>query len=560
MRTPRAVPAWLVPTLHGYQRTWLPRDLLAGVTAGCVVIPQAMAYSTLAGLPVSVGLYTCMLPMIAYALVGGSRSLSISTTSTIAILTASTLAGVAGERTPDELVRTAFTLTVLVGCCLLVMRAFRLGSLVEQISPATMVGVKTGVALTVAASQLPTLLGLHVDLDGQGFFQQIGTIVGGLGGVTPVTVVLSVAAVATLYVVKRFLPAVPGPLLIVVAGILLVAFTDVEHQGLAMIAPISGGLPQLTPPVWAEVGELLPAAGAISIMAFMETVLVARAQRQRAEPPIDSNQELLANALAALTGGLASSMPPAGGFSQSAVNQQAGARSQLAGVVTAVLAVLVALWLAPVLQDLPAAILSAMVLVAVLGLLSVRAFVELYGVDRAEFCVAAATAVLGLAAGLLQAVFFGVILTLVLVLRALSRSLAQPLHRWPDGSWREARPESVDGAPASDDVLAFRLRGGLSTGNARPTQDAVMAAALERRPRVVVLDGSQVSLVTTPFIEVLQGLSADLGREHIALRVAGLPDEATSKAMHSRWFAEFVDSGGVQRTVEDAAVLPNANP
>ena len=164
--------AWLLPSLQGYDRRWLRLDVVAGIAAGTVVIPQAMAYATIAGLPVEVGLYTCMLPMLVYALLGGSRSLSISTTSTIAILAASALSTLPSTGSRTSLLRDAFTLTTLVGLCLLAMRLFRLGSLVEQISPATMSGVKAGVGLTVAATQLPDPAGRLRRHAGRGLLRQ----------------------------------------------------------------------------------------------------------------------------------------------------------------------------------------------------------------------------------------------------------------------------------------------------------------------------------------------------------------------------------------------------
>ena len=362
--------AWLLPSLQGYDRGWLRLDVVAGIAAGTVVIPQAMAYATIAGLPVEVGLYTCMLPMLVYALLGGSRSLSISTTSTIAILTASALSALPSSRVEDDLLRDAFTLTTLVGLCLLAMRLFRLGSLVEQISPATLSGVKTGVGLTVAATQLPALLGISGDKQDEGFFGKVGDALSKLGDANAATVCVSAASIVVLLLLRRFAPQVPGPLVVAAGGILLVALTDIEEHGLSVIGAVPSGLPTPTMPVLHDVGALLPGALAIAVMAFMETVLVARAQRQRSEPPVDSDRELLANGVAALAGGLSQCMPPAGGFSQSAVNQRAGAKSQLAGIVTAVLAVLVALFLGPVLEDLPNAVLAAMVMVAVVGLVT----------------------------------------------------------------------------------------------------------------------------------------------------------------------------------------------
>jgi sulfate permease, SulP family len=492
--------------------------------------------------------------MLVYALLGGSRSLSISTTSTIAILTASALSALPSDRTADELLRDAFTLTALVGLCLLAMRLFKLGSLVEQISPATLTGIKAGVGLTVAASQLPTLLGVSGDPDDDGFFGRIADTLSKLGDANTATVVVSVAALATLLVLRRVAPQVPGPLVVVGVAILLVALTSIEDHGLALIDEVPSGLPTPTAPMWGDIGLLLPGALAIAVMAFMETVLVARAQRQRSELPIDSDQELLANGIAALVGGFSQCLPPAGGFSQSAVNQRAGARSQLAGITTAVLAVLVALFLGPVLDDLPQAVLAAMVMVAVVGLVSVAEFRLLLRIDRAEFWVAAVTAAVGLTAGLLLAVALGVILTLVLVLRQLSRAQVRPLHPRPGGGWTTNAPEGAAAGPSYDGLLLLHLDASLYTGNAQPTQDAVLAAVLDAdpRPRAVVVEASSVHHVSIPFLDAVDGLHTDLAEEGIALFVTSLPAEMLEVARRSPSFAAFERAGGVQPTVDDA--------
>ncbi len=544
--------ARLLPSLQGYQRSWLPRDVLAGVAAGTVVIPQAMAYATIAGMPVEVGLYTCMLPVLAYALLGGSRSLSITTTSTIAILTASALTALPSDRTSGEVLRDAFTLTTLVGLCLLGMRLFRLGTLVEQISPATMTGIKVGVGLTVAADQLPTLLGVSGDPDSDGFFGKVADTISKLDDVNGATMAISAAAIVTMIVLRRVAPQVPGPLVASAGGILLVALTDVEDRGVAIIGNVPSGLPTPTMPMFEDVGVLLPGALAISIMAFMETVLVARTQRERSEPPINSDQELLANGIAALAGGLSQSLPPAGGFSQSAVNKRAGARTQLAGIVMAVLAVLVALFLGPVLEDLPNAILASMVMMAVLGLIAPDEFRRLARIDRAELWVAVITAALGLTAGLLTAVGVGVILTLVLVLRAVSSSQVRPLHPRAAGGWSTNPPAPGDVVPTYDDLLLLNLDTSLYTGNARPTQDAVLAAALAARPRAVVIRASAVQRVTLPLLDALEALQVDLAAEGIDLVLAEIPPDVLDVLRRSRWFVDAESKGLVAATVDEA--------
>jgi high affinity sulfate transporter 1 len=519
----------LAPSTSGYRRTWLRPDVLAGLAAGTVVIPQAMAYATIAGLPVEVGLYTCMAPMLVYALLGGARALSVSTTSTIAVLVATTLAGLpaATGEDADRLLSAAFTLTFLVGLCLLTMRLFRLGSLVESISPATLTGVQLGVGLTVAASQLPALLGVAPDPDAGGFFAKVADAVRHLPDADSTTVVVSVLAVAVLLVLRRFAPQVPGPLVVVAGAIVLVATTGIERAGtdqygVSLIDPVPSGLPSPVLPVPGDIVDLLPGALAIAVMAFLETVLVARTNRRRDEPPIDTDQELLAVGIASLAGGLTQTLPPAGGFSQSAVNQRSGARTQVSGLVTAVLAVLVALFLAPLLEDLPQAVLAAMVLVAIIGLLDPRELAVYARIDRAELWVALVVAALGLTGGMLLGVAVGVALTLVLVLRAVNQPQVQPMPSTPGG------------------VLHLRLTGGLYTGNAQSTHDEVLRLVREARPAAhrVVLDGTAVTRVTIPFINTVRSLQDDLAGDRVELTLTQLTPEVLVVLRRSGWWRE----------------------
>ena len=548
---------WLLPSLHDYRRSWLRADVLAGLAAGCVVIPQAMAYATIADLPVEVGLYTCMLPMLAYALLGGARALSVSTTSTIAVLVASTLAGLSGRDT-DELLGAAFTLTFLVGLCLLAMRLFRLGSLVENVSPATLTGIRLGVGLTVAASQLPNLLGVEAYTGDGGFFAEVVDSLRQLPDASGVTVAVSATAILVLLLVRRFLPALPGPLLVVAGGIALVAFTQVEERGLAVIDRVPTGLPSVSVPVPSDLVDLLPGAVAIAVMSFLETVLVARTNRQRSEPPIDTDQELLATGVASLAGGFTQTLPPAGGFSQSAVNLRSGARTQVSGMVTAVLAVLVALLLAPLLDDLPRAVLAAMVLVAIVGLLDPSDLRRFARIDRAELWVAVAVAAISLTGGMLLGVAVGVGLTLVLVLRSVNQPRVRPLYARPGGGWTIVAPETIEPTPA---VLLLHLDGSLYTGNAQVTRDAVVAAAraADPHPDRLVLEGSAVRGVTVTMIDTFRALVEELARDGIEMVVAAVPPATLEVLRRSEWFTDFEERGGVYATVDDAVAGSREN-
>lgn len=544
--------AWLAPTLQGYDRRLLRTDVVAGLAAGAVVVPQAMAYATIAGLPVQVGLYTCMVPLLVYAALGGSRTLSMSTTSTIATLTATTFvsAGVAADATDP--VAALSTLTLLVGALLLLAWALRLGALIENISQATLVGIKAGVGATVALAQVPKLLGVPADPDATGFFAVLASVVRSLPDLDPTTTALSVLCVGALLLLARTLPRVPAPLLVVAGSILAVVLLDLPEHGVALIDPVPSGLPSLSLPDLTLVPDLLTGALAVAVMAFLETVAVARGVRRTTEPQVDASTEMLANAVASIAGALTQALPPAGGFSQTAVNLRAGARSQVAGLTTAVLAVLVALFLAPVLDDLPQATLGALVVVATTSLIKVSDFVALGRINRVELLVALVTTAVGLTAGLLAAVGVGVVLTLVLVLRELDRPRVVPLHPKAGGGWT---PDARSAAPDLPGVLVLHLDAGLYTANTRPTTDHVTALVegSDREIEVVVLECAAQHVITSTVLDGLAELDRQLHDAGVTLVLAVVPEAVAARARGSRWFRRLDDEGRSTVTV-DAAV------
>jgi SulP family sulfate permease len=528
--------AWFVPTLGGYKPAWLGRDALAGLSAGAVVIPQAMAYSTIANLPVQIGLYTCMVPMLVYALIGGSAAMSVSTTSTIATLTATTLvtAGVAAGS--QDALNDLVTLTVIVGVILVIARVLRLGSLVENISEATLIGIKVGVGATVAVGQLPKLFGVETNFSGHGFIRSIVATVEALPGANLATIVLSVSSIAVLVLISRFAPRLPGPLIVVVAGILLAAFSGIVASGVGLIPKVPSGLPTLVLPTFQGAGAMIPGALAIAVMAFLESASVARGIRRTGDPQVDSDRELLATGAASLVGAFFQSMPAAGGFSQSAVNQKAGARSQLATMVTVVLAVIVALFLGPVLSLLPQATLAAIVFVAVMGLIDVKGLIRLSRLSPVEFWIALVTAVIGLSVGLLAAVAVGVVLTLVMVLHELNRPRVDVLSSDPSRS-----------------RLALKLESPLYTANVlstiRALQDEIEAAG---RPARVVLDVSVLRILSVMVIDSFTDLDREMAGLGVELHFAGLPEASLERARKTAWWQKVEETHRAHASVEEA--------
>ncbi|MEV0673292.1 SulP family inorganic anion transporter [Mycobacterium sp. NPDC050441] len=532
------------PGILPYQRVWLRADVFAGMAAGAVVIPQAMAYATVANMPVQFGLYSCMLPMVVYAFIGGSRSVSISTTSTVATLTASTMLGagvLAGSSgAPAELI----TLTLLVGAILLIARMLRLGSVVENINEATLIGLKAGVGLTIAAGQLPKLLGVASDPHHEGFFRVLASALRQLGHINAMTVVLSLASIGLLWFIGRAYPKVPGPLVVAAFGIAGSTFGGLTNMGVKLIPAVPEGLPVPDLPTFAHTGHLLPGALAIAMMAFLETVSAARGIRRREDAQIDPDRELGALGLAAVAGAFFHALPPSGGFSQSQVNTRAGARSQVAGLVTASLAVVVALLLAPVLSKLPEATLGAMVLVPVLGLVEIGALRQLWRFNRREFALAVIVMTFALTVGLLPAVAVGVLLTLYSVLHNANRPhVVQIVNR--DGVSTDG-PEGELAEPA--DPLVLRPQVALYTANLRANTTMMRAIALssDPRPKTLVVDLSRQLEVSSTILDGLRDLDADLAAAGVRVEFAAMPESA--RAIASRWpWWQDVERGGRYR-------------
>lgn len=535
MTAPPASPRarWISPSVVGYRRQWLSSDIVAGLSAGAVVIPQAMAYATIANLPVHVGLYTCIIPMLVYALLGGSRAMSVSTTSTVATLTATTLVTVTTAAGSDDPAGSLMALTMLVGVILLLARLLRLGALVENISAATVLGVKIGVGGTVAVGQLPTLLGQTSGASGEGFFRSLFAAVAAVDSIHWPTVALSAGSIALIVLLKRFAPRIPGTLVVVVTGVLLVWLAHIDDAGVALIDPVPSGLPAPGLPDLTNIGSLIPGAFAITVMVFLESAAVARSIRRVSEPQIDADQELVAVGAANLAGAFFTVLPSAGGFSQSAVNQSAGARTQVATLVTVSLAVLVAVFLGPVVSLLPEATLAAMVLVAVVSLIDIPLLVRLARISPLDFWVALVVAVIGLTAGLLAAVASGVALTLGLVLREIN----------------VPRLEVIDQRAGR---IAVRIARGLYTANALGHERAILALVTSRADPVdiLVLDARRLDVVTMTVLDMLTDLDRELAALGITLHLAALPERSSAIAAKTRWYQSLLADGRVHATVE----------
>lgn len=282
-------------------------DLLAGLTASAVVLPKAMAYATVAGLPVAVGLYTAFIPMLIYALLGSSRVLSVSSTSTLAILAGTELGLVVPSGDPLQLLVATATLTALVGAILLLASVLRLGFVANFISTPVLTGFKCGIGLVIVLDQLPKLLGVHITK--QGFFPDLWHLFQALPDSSGLTLLVALISLAILIGMERLWPHSPAPLVALAVAIAGVWLLGLQSHGLSTVGHIPQGFPAVTLPGLTLVGELLPGALGIALMSFTETIAAGRAFTRQNEAAPDANRELIATGVGNLLGSLLGSMP-----------------------------------------------------------------------------------------------------------------------------------------------------------------------------------------------------------------------------------------------------------
>ena len=482
--------------------TELRFDVVAGLTAAAVVLPKAMAYATVAGLPVAIGLYTAFVPAIIYGLLGSSRVLSVSSTTTLAILTGAELGTVVPDGDPAKLLIATATLTALVGAVLLAARLLKLGFVANFISAPILTGFKAGIGLVILLDQAPKLLGLHIAK--HSFFADLMSLAHRLSETSLPTLAVAGVTLAVLVGMERLKPHSPAPLVIVAGAIAASWLLDLSAQGVSIVGHIPQGLPSVTLADPKLIQALLPGAMGIALMSFTESIAAGRAFVAASDPPISANRELVATGVANLGGAFLGAMPAGGGTSQTSVVRAAGGRTQVTSLVTAAAALATMLLLAPILGLLPNATLAAIVILYSASLIQPAEFRAIFKVRRMEFRWALVAAIGVLVFGTLQ----GIVVAIVLSLLSLALQTAHPpvsvigRKRGVD-VLRPLSPEHPDDE-TFDDLLIIRPEGRLYFANAQNVADQMKALIAEHKPRVVALDLSRVPDIEYSALQMLQ--------------------------------------------------------
>ncbi|MBI4969036.1 MAG: sulfate permease [Rhodospirillales bacterium] len=501
----------------------LKADLIAGVTVSLVLIPQSMAYAQLAGLPAHYGLYAALVPVVVGALFGSSKHLATGPVAVVSLLTASTFMGHAlpGD---DVFPILAILLAMMVGVIQFALGIFRLGFVVNFLSHPVIVGFTNAAAIIIALSQLPKFLGLPIERSDR-FLVDIGTMLLELPRTHWPTLAFGIAALVLMAGLKRWWPQFPSVLAAVALTTAISWLIDYQGLGGSVVGAIPAGLPSVALPV-TDVNTLitlLPGALIIALVGFTEAISIAKAIAIKTKDRIDPNQELIGQGLANLLGSLAQAYPSSGSFSRTAVNYSAGAKTGLASLVSAMMVVVALLFLTPLLFHLPQAVLAAIIMMAVGGLIDFPAMRHAWSANRHDGVASAITfaATLGFAPQLDLGIFFGATLAVLLFLYRTMRPRVALLGRFDDGTLRDlaVHPD----LPNDPRMILIRFDGQLYFANVAYFEDELLAAvAAKPEAQYVLVVGDGINQIDASGEEVLRHLTLRLKENGITLVFSGL--------------------------------------
>jgi high affinity sulfate transporter 1 len=539
----------IVRWLPGYQRRFLKGDLVAGLSTWALVVPQAVAYGQIAGMPAQAGLAAAFAGPLGYAVLGTSRQLLVSPTSASALISAS----VVGEMAAGDLSR-FFALTaalaIISGIVLALLGFFRLGFVSQFLAYSVQTGFLFGLGLTIFVTQFASVLG--VTTSGGDFFPNLRSLLENLGRTNGWTAALGLGALAALLLMKRYAPAAPAALIVVLAGILITAALGLADRGVDVVGEIPRGLPPLAIPdtSWSDVLTLAPAAVALAVIGYAESASVAQDFASRHHYDIDPDQELVALGGSSALAGLFQGFLVAGGASQSVANDRAGAQTQLASLIVSALALLTAFALTFLFLNLPQAVLGAIVISAILGFFRVGELRRIAGLRRGSFILAliALTGVLVL--GPLPGMILAIILSVLLLLNRLSRPGISALGRAPVGAAYGALQSHPD-YQSVPGLLIVRQDGPLFFANARRLRQDVLAAAAGQSPppMAILLDIEMSPDLDIESADVLEDARVELAQSGIDLWLGGV--HANVRDMLQR--VGFAGPDGAGRMFSDVA-------
>jgi high affinity sulfate transporter 1 len=535
--------------LSSYQRGWLSKDLLAGLVLTALLVPQGMAYAELAGLPPITGLYTSILCLVGYAVFGPSRILVLGPDSSLGPMIAATILPIVGANgDPQRAVALASMLALMVGVLTVLAGVAKLGFVADLLSKPTQIGYLNGLALTILVGQLPKLFGFSVDADG--FIPEAAGFFKGLANGKTVVAALAVGVLGLLLitVLQRLVPKIPAVLVAVVVSILVANTFDLADRGVSLVGPLPKGFPPLTLPhvPLSDMALLVAGAVGIAVVSLTDTISTSSAFAARAGEEVDGNREMIGIGAANLASGFFQGFPVSTSGSRTAVAEQAGAKTQLTGLVGAVAITLMLLLVPGLLRNLPQPTLAAVVIAASLSLADVPATVRLWRQRRTEFVLSMA-AFAGVALlGVLPGIGIAVALSIGNVFRRAWWPYQTVLGRVPGlPGYHDVR--SYPDAELLPGCVLFRFDAPLFFANAGTFRDQIRRLARsEPAPVWIVVAAEPITDVDTTAADMLEDLDADLNAKGTSLVFAEMKDPVREK----------IERYELTRTIDPAHFFP----
>ena len=510
--------------LPNYQKANLKGDLSAGITVGVMLIPQGMAYAMIAGLPPIYGLYACTIPLILYALLGTSRQLAVGPVAMVSLLTASGIGAIAGGGT-ELYILLAITLALMIGLLQFLLGVFRLGFLVNFLSHPVISGFTSAAALIIGLSQLKHLLGVNIPRSHH-INEIISSAIGQFDAINWITLGIGVGGIVLIKSIKKLNKALPSQLVAVVFGILMVWGFGLTTEGVEIVGEVPDGLPSFGLPSfeYSHWKSLMPIAITIALVSFMESIAVAKSiQSKHRDYKIIPNQELIALGVANMGGAFFQSYPVTGGFSRTAVNDQAGANTGLAAVFSAILIVLTLLFFTPLFYYLPQAILASVIMVAVFGLIDYKEVIHLWKSDRRDFFMLLVTFIATLTLGIEMGIGVGVILSLAMVLFQSTQPHVAILANVPQTDvYRNV--ERFNHLKERDDLTIIRFDNQLYFANVSYFKDLI-EEEIKRKSKTlkaIILPANTIHSIDSSAIHALEEVLEDCKGRGLAVYFSGV--------------------------------------
>ena len=535
---------------RNYNKDWLRPDIIAGITVGAFIIPESIAYVSLANLPPEIGLYSAMVAVLVYAIFGTSRQLSVGPLSTLSILVGSTLGSLMIPNAA-QYAMIASLIAVIAGLLAIASWVLRLGFIVKFISKPVLTGFLAGIALFIASGQITKLFGIS---GGSGtFFQRIYYFLIHIDQTNLASLAVGVGGILFLYLATKKFPKLPNTLFLVLGSTVLITFTNLTALGVNVVGQIPQGLPSLVipDPSLLDVNILITLAVTVFLISYMEGYLFAAEYAAKNSYKIDKNQELLALGVSNVAVGLFQGLPIGGALSRTAINNDSGAKTQLAGAISGIVILLVLLFLTGIFTNLPETILAAIVIFIIKGLVDLPHFRKIYSFSKIEFTIAIVTLLVVLFFGALEGIVIGVILSVVGLIKKMYNPHIAVLGKMPGKDQFldiKRRPE----AHIIPQILIIRVDGSQIFLNTEDIKNNILNMADHEYTdtKLLILDFEATSFIDHSGTEMLEDLYDELNRRGIKLKAANMYGPLRDSLQKTKLEAEIVESP-TSLTIED---------